>query len=69
MINKIDLVQDQEELDSIVSIYEELGVPVILTSVETAEGLDQLKEQMRNVASVFSGQSGVGMHILQGNFG
>ena len=64
VINKVDLTTDQEELDAITKIYEELDIPVIHTSAETGEGLDKLKDQMRNVASVFSGQSGVGKSSL-----
>lgn len=64
VINKVDLVEDKEALDAIKALYEDLGIPVILTSIETGEGLDELKEQMRNVSSVFSGQSGVGKSSL-----
>ncbi|MCH9611012.1 MAG: Small ribosomal subunit biogenesis GTPase RsgA [Chlamydiales bacterium] len=64
VINKADLAVDREELEKIVTLYEELDIPVIVTSIETGEGLDQLKEQMRNVTSVFSGQSGVGKSSL-----
>ncbi|MCP5468913.1 MAG: ribosome small subunit-dependent GTPase A [Chlamydiales bacterium] len=64
VINKVDLCDDHEELKEVTKMYEDLDVPVIHTSVVTGEGLDKLKEQMRNVASVFSGQSGVGKSSL-----
>ena len=64
VINKLDLCEDRGKVEAVASLYESLGVPVILTSIKTGEGLDKLKEQMRNVASVFSGQSGVGKSSL-----
>ncbi len=64
VINKVDITTNQEELEGITKLYEALGIPVIHTSVVRGEGLDRLKEQMRNVASVFSGQSGVGKSSL-----
>lgn len=64
VINKSDLIDDPAYIKEIVDLYEGLAVPVILTSTTTGEGLDRLKEQMRSVASVFSGQSGVGKSSL-----
>ncbi len=68
VINKIDLLaQNEEERDLfelLVATYKAIGIPVLAISVETGEGLDQLKKQMANCASVFSGQSGVGKSSL-----
>ncbi len=64
VINKIDMIDDRSELNSITKLYEELGIPVIQTSTETGEGLERLKKQMVALASVFSGQSGVGKSSL-----
>jgi len=44
--------------------YEALEIPVIALSAETGEGMKKLKEQMKDKASVFSGQSGVGKSSL-----
>ncbi len=64
VINKMDLCDDPSEVLSITKVYEAIGIPVIHTSTETGEGIEKLKEQMKNVASVFSGQSGVGKSSL-----
>lgn len=64
VINKVDLCEDRDELFAVIQVYQNLGIPVIATSIKTQEGLDELAEQMKNVASVFSGQSGVGKSSL-----
>lgn len=68
LINKIDLLHGnlkerlffQEFLD----IYKPLGVPILPISVITKEGIEDLKKMMKDKASVFSGQSGVGKSSL-----
>ncbi len=68
VINKIDLLEEGSEEAALYhqfrEAYEALGIPVIPLSAETGEGIEQLKEQMKNKASVFSGQSGVGKSSL-----
>lgn len=69
LINKIDLLENAESderelLDIVQSTYESLGVLVLQVSVKSGEGLDQLKELMKNKVSVFSGQSGSGKSSL-----
>ncbi len=68
VVNKIDLLQDGTEesvlFDHFIETYETLGIPVIALSAETGEGIERLKEQMQDKASVFSGQSGVGKSSL-----
>ena len=77
VLNKIDLLTNPpEDLDkatfreevalyhSFISIYKELDIPIIEVSTTTKEGLDELKEMMKEKASVFSGQSGVGKTSL-----
>lgn len=68
VVNKIDLLQPQTEenelFNEFIRIYESLNIPVIATSVVNNIGIDQLKEQMKDKASVFSGQSGVGKSSL-----
>ena len=44
--------------------YRELGVPIIGTSAESGEGLDELREALRDAVTVFAGHSGVGKSSL-----
>ncbi len=62
-INKIDLV-DAAELQPLIGVYGQMGYQVILTSVETGRGLEQLKRMTSDVESVVTGQSGVGKSSL-----
>lgn len=72
IVNKIDLLSEDTEQAEVERImYEELlkayakaGVKVIPVSTRTGEGLEELRQVMRNKASVFSGQSGVGKSSL-----
>lgn len=43
-----------------VKIYETSGFPVICCSAETGEGMDSLKESLRDGINAFTGNSGVG---------
>lgn len=75
VINKIDLF-DSKDFDPVFlevekEIYEEAlrayaaaGVPLISMSAMEDKGIEELKEVMRDKASVFSGQSGVGKSSL-----
>src|SRR5207244_8372763 len=53
---KIDLDRDLTSL----SVYEELGVPVIGCSTKTGEGLDALRAAVSGTTSALVGHSGVG---------
>lgn len=68
VVNKIDLLSSNEEemalLETFEKAYGSLGFTLIKTCAETGEGLDQLKEVMKDRSSVFSGQSGVGKSSL-----
>lgn len=68
IINKIDLLPksgaEKESYLLFLETYRTLGVPVISLSAETGEGLELLIAQMKDKASVFSGQSGVGKSSL-----
>lgn len=61
-INKTDL--DLENSLKVKDIYSKIGYKVILTSIETGEGIDELKESLNNNISVFAGPSGVGKSSL-----
>lgn len=68
LINKIDLLESSKEekalLEEMKKGYTAAGIPVIALSCVTGEGLEALKEIMKDKASVFSGQSGVGKSSL-----
>ena len=59
VINKIDLVSPAD-LQPCISVWGQLGYPVILASVETGQGIDLLKKVVAGKDSVVTGQSGVG---------
>jgi ribosome biogenesis GTPase len=62
-LNKADLAKTAAFIPLIGS-YAQLGVPVILTSAKTGQGVELLKEHLIGRATVFSGQSGVGKSSL-----
>jgi ribosome biogenesis GTPase len=62
-LNKADLT-DPAELQPLVGTYAQLGIPVVLTSARTGQGIDILRDHLRGRATVFSGQSGVGKSSL-----
>jgi ribosome biogenesis GTPase / thiamine phosphate phosphatase len=69
IINKIDLLsecnsEEAEVLEIMKQGYEEIGIPILLVSTQTQEGIDELKKLMQGKTSVFSGQSGVGKSSL-----
>jgi ribosome biogenesis GTPase len=61
--NKIDLV-DPAEYRRQFGIYQDLGYPVHFTSAVSADGVDELKRELRDRVSVFAGPSGVGKTSL-----
>lgn len=73
VVNKIDLLEGEEDFlkdvereifAELKKAYEAAEIPVIAVSTVTGEGLDDLKMAMKDKASVFSGQSGVGKSSL-----
>lgn len=73
VVNKIDLLEESEDpeveaekelYEAFLAAYQAAGIQVISISAKTGEGLDLLKQAMKDKASVFSGQSGVGKSSL-----
>lgn len=62
-VNKIDL-GGLEALQDTLQTYRDLGYIVIPTSAKTGEGLEELRQQLRDATSVFAGHSGVGKSSL-----
>lgn len=55
-VNKCDL----DPAMDLVQIYEQAGFPVIRTSAETGEGVEELRALIRGKLTAFTGNSGVG---------
>lgn len=69
LVNKIDLLSDENTVEKdlyeqFIEAYKIAGIPVVSVSVFTGQGLDDLRQVMKDKASVFSGQSGVGKSSL-----
>lgn len=63
-LNKADLLEDPADLQPLIGLYAQLGIPVFLVSARSGLGIDRLREQLRGRSTVFSGQSGVGKSSL-----
>ena len=65
-INKVDLIDvvEQQKLGSILSAYEQLGHPVILTSINYPQSIEPFRDALRDKFSVIVGASGVGKSSL-----
>lgn len=62
-INKIDLASTKE-IECIENIYAKAGYKIIGTSCTKKEGIEELKEVLKDRISVFAGASGVGKSSL-----
>ena len=63
VINKIDL----NDVEQIEKIYKHIGYTIITTCAKTNLGVDQIKKELNNNISAFSGNSGVGKSTLLNN--
>ena len=67
VINKIDLEETYKQMHE---IYKKIGYKVLVTSAKQNEGIEELKQELKNKISVFSGNSGVGKSsIINAIFG
>ncbi|MCB5266965.1 MAG: ribosome small subunit-dependent GTPase A [Candidatus Cloacimonetes bacterium] len=64
VVNKIDLCRDFEELEESLAYYRQIGCKIILTSTISGEGIDELRDMLKDRDSVFSGHSGAGKSSL-----
>lgn len=62
--NKIDLLADDEDPRQVFGLYEEVGYEVLYTSALTGEGVNELRECLRDRLSVLAGPSGAGKSSL-----
>jgi len=63
VVNKCDL-EHEATIASWITPLQKAGVPVILTSAQTGQGLEELRLALQGRTSVFAGQSGVGKSSL-----
>jgi ribosome biogenesis GTPase len=63
-INKIDLCSDTAIADRITDIWREMGVPVVLCSTKTGEGIADVRDLLAGSLAVLAGHSGVGKSSL-----
>ncbi len=66
LFNKIDLLNgdNRREFEELLGLYEKIGYRVIHASATGNEGLQEIKELLKDHTSVFVGQSGVGKSSL-----
>ncbi len=63
-VNKVDLVEDESELQRILQPYYELGHQVLLTSAAVGTGIDELRIALAGKTTVLAGLSGTGKSSL-----
>lgn len=63
ILNKSDLLE-RNSVKSFCDIYNSVGYDTIISSTETLEGIDEIKQQMKGKISLFSGNSGVGKSTI-----
>ena len=66
LMNKSDLLDEnnRSEMEALLSIYRDIGYPVLSVSSKTGAGMDELKTLLDDKTSVFVGQSGVGKSAM-----
>lgn len=63
VVNKIDL-EDPSTIDALFAPYRRMGYDILYTSAADKQGIDALRERLRDRISVFTGPSGVGKTSL-----
>lgn len=64
LLNKIELIKDEDDPFGLSQIYQPMGYEVVHASVKTGQGMDQFKRLLPDQVSVLSGVSGVGKSSL-----
>jgi ribosome biogenesis GTPase / thiamine phosphate phosphatase len=66
IFNKADIngVAENELLAHCIHMYERIGYQVLVTSAVTGQGLEEMRELLKNKTTLISGQSGVGKSTL-----
>lgn len=62
VFNKADLYKkkEMEKFETLKEIYESIGYKVVLASVQTGQGVEEVKQLLHNKTTLLSGHSGVG---------
>lgn len=63
-VNKVDLAESVMEVETAVSIYQDLGYQLYLASADTGYGFDALSMALKDQTTVLAGLSGVGKSSL-----
>ncbi len=63
-VTKVDLAEDLAALEHAVAPYLALGIHVVMTSVPTGQGIDELRDLLRDKMTALTGMSGVGKSSL-----
>lgn len=66
LFNKVDAYDEDElhYLDSLITLYTQIGYPCFKISALTSEGVDAIREELKGRVTLFSGHSGVGKSTL-----
>lgn len=66
LFNKVDTYDEDElhYLDSLITLYTQIGYPCFKISALTGEGVDAIREELKGRVTLFSGHSGVGKSTL-----
>ena len=66
LFNKTDLYGDQEyaEMEDLWTVYTKIGYKCMKLSLQTKEGIDAVKNEMKDKVNVIAGNSGVGKSTL-----
>ena len=66
LFNKVDAYDEDElhYLDSLITLYTQIGYPCFQISALTGEGVDAIREELKGRVTLFSGHSGVGKSTL-----
>jgi ribosome biogenesis GTPase len=66
VFNKFDIYseEDKDKLAGILSIYDPIGYPCIITSATEKRGIEKLKTVLQNKTTLLTGHSGVGKSSL-----
>jgi len=66
VFNKADVYRkkEMEKFDEFKGMYEAIGYPVLLASVVDNQGIEEVKELLKNKTTLLSGHSGVGKSSL-----
>lgn len=66
LFNKVDAYDEDElhYLDSLITLYTQIGYPCFKISALTGEGVDTIREELKGRVTLLSGHSGVGKSTL-----